>query len=602
MSWRAGLPEELLAALEALELFDGDWYQRHYPDVAASGLAPLAHFVRYGWALGMDPVVHYLRHGHDEGRPLSPSHRATAKPSPQAHHAELLSSPLFDADWYLAEYPDIARAGLDPAHHYLNHGAGEGREPSPWFDSDHYQRQLAAQGLRVPAGQAPLLHYLRVGRAQGLSPRLEPQRVPAWYPDERPPDTATPRVLYVLSVRTGGTPQTNADLMRALGESTRHAGETECLVLHCRGQMLQLSLFREGAYLPLARHVLAQPLLPLPHTSDEYDRVVAGWLSHYRIGLVHVRHIAWHGLGLLAVAKRQGLPVVFSLHDFYTLCPSVKLLDERLAFCAGRCTASSGECGQELWPPELMPPLKHRAIHAWQRQFGALLAQADALVTTSPRARQIIVGVYPALAERRFEVIPHGRDFARMHDLANPPAPGEPLRVVLPGYLTLAKGGALLEGLAEQAEALNLELHVVGSVPQGQILPASVTVHGRYSRDQLADKLAEIRPHLGAVLSIWPETYCHVLTELWACGLPVLGIDLGAVGERIAQTGAGWLAATPDLESVQMTLARARTPDAWHTAHRAVKRWQAGPGRTQSCATMAERYRSLYYRCLQVSG
>lgn len=35
----------------------------------------------------------------------------------------------FDESWYLATYPDVARAGIDPLEHYLEHGREEGRLP-----------------------------------------------------------------------------------------------------------------------------------------------------------------------------------------------------------------------------------------------------------------------------------------------------------------------------------------------------------------------------------------------------------------------------------------------------------------------------------------
>ncbi len=45
---------------------------------------------------------------------------------------ELLErSGIVDRDWYLNEYPDVGRAGVDPTHHYLQHGANEGRYPNP---------------------------------------------------------------------------------------------------------------------------------------------------------------------------------------------------------------------------------------------------------------------------------------------------------------------------------------------------------------------------------------------------------------------------------------------------------------------------------------
>jgi hypothetical protein len=45
--------------------------------------------------------------------------------------ALLKRSGLFDAEWYLREYTDVAKAGIDPMRHYIEHGAKEGRAPNP---------------------------------------------------------------------------------------------------------------------------------------------------------------------------------------------------------------------------------------------------------------------------------------------------------------------------------------------------------------------------------------------------------------------------------------------------------------------------------------
>ncbi|MDY2818783.1 MAG: glycosyltransferase, partial [Hominisplanchenecus sp.] len=46
---------------------------------------------------------------------------------------------------------------------------------------------------------------------------------------------------------------------------------------------------------------------------------------------------------------------------------------------------------------------------------------------------------------------------------------------------------------------------------------------------------------------IWPETFCYTVSEAWMNGIPVVGTDIGAVGERIRETGGGWLV-KPDAE------------------------------------------------------
>jgi glycosyltransferase involved in cell wall biosynthesis len=83
----------------------------------------------------------------------------------------ILSSGLFDPEWYLREYRHLRRRGFDPALHYLYHGAAEGRNPSLLFDTEWYvsqNPQLKKTELN------PLIHYLRSGRSGGDTGALLP--------------------------------------------------------------------------------------------------------------------------------------------------------------------------------------------------------------------------------------------------------------------------------------------------------------------------------------------------------------------------------------------------------------------------------------------
>ncbi|NWO04299.1 MAG: hypothetical protein HLX50_00915 [Alteromonadaceae bacterium] len=76
-------------------------------------------------------------------------------------------SGLFDTNWYLETYPDVAEAGMDPIEHYLKLGALEGRNPSESFSTAWYltkYRDVATSGLN------PLVHYIRHGRDEQRSP------------------------------------------------------------------------------------------------------------------------------------------------------------------------------------------------------------------------------------------------------------------------------------------------------------------------------------------------------------------------------------------------------------------------------------------------
>ena len=99
-------------------------------------------------AARFDPLTHYIKFGAHEGRD---------------------PNPLFDTDWYLTYYPDVASAKMNPLFHYIEYGsrAEEGRDPHPSFSTLYYLEQnpeLAATNLN------PLLHYLKLGKAAGRLP------------------------------------------------------------------------------------------------------------------------------------------------------------------------------------------------------------------------------------------------------------------------------------------------------------------------------------------------------------------------------------------------------------------------------------------------
>jgi glycosyltransferase involved in cell wall biosynthesis len=61
---------------------------------------------------------------------------------------------LFDADWYIKQYPEVTQTGLEPSEHYLVHGAAGLTDPSPGFSSRFY---LASRAIKTN----PLIHRLR---------------------------------------------------------------------------------------------------------------------------------------------------------------------------------------------------------------------------------------------------------------------------------------------------------------------------------------------------------------------------------------------------------------------------------------------------------
>jgi GT2 family glycosyltransferase/glycosyltransferase involved in cell wall biosynthesis len=109
---------------------------------------------------GVNPLVHYLKNGWREGR------------NPNG---------LFDVRWYLEAYPDVSKEGVEPLEHFVKYGWREARNPNPIFDTRWY---LEAYPDLASAGVNPLEHYLKYGWREGRKPSVifDAQ----WYLDHNP--------------------------------------------------------------------------------------------------------------------------------------------------------------------------------------------------------------------------------------------------------------------------------------------------------------------------------------------------------------------------------------------------------------------------------
>ena len=170
------------------------------------------------------------------------------------------------------------------------------------------------------------------------------------------------------------------------------------------------------------------------------------------------------------------------------------------------------------------------------------LAGADAFVTTSHAAKEVLVDHFGFMDDGRFRIIEHGRDARNFRPVSVPPE--DRPRVVAFGALGISKGTTLLEKLLEidQREGPAFEFHFLG--PRHRAFTperSGGVIHSDYGREDLPARLAEIRPSFALVTSIWPETYCHTLTEAWMADLPVFASDIGTLRERITRHGGGWL-------------------------------------------------------------
>jgi FkbM family methyltransferase len=104
---------------------------------------------------------------HENTTKVETQETVTDTQPPISDYELVKQSSLFDEQWYLKSYRDVADAKFDPALHYLLHGGFEGRDPGPDFWSNEYL-DVFPEILQLK--QNPLVHYLKRCMAENKTP------------------------------------------------------------------------------------------------------------------------------------------------------------------------------------------------------------------------------------------------------------------------------------------------------------------------------------------------------------------------------------------------------------------------------------------------
>jgi len=394
------------------------------------------------------------------------------------------------------------------------------------------------------------------------------------------------RILYVIHRAGGGTPATNLDLMRAL------ADRQDGLLLEVAPSQVRILRLVKGELQTTETWTPDTEFRIDEYWRDDFAELVTRVLVEHGVEQIHIRHLINQPLGTISeVAARLRLPVILSTHDFYLVCPTTHLLDERDVYCGGTCTPGAGACRLATTFLQLAPqPLKHGWVHEWRRRTARVLELADVVVATTPSAARTMLDAHPHIAEKLL-VIEHGRDTTgydplRGEDLQRRPGP---VRVMATARWDPHKGTAYLRRVAELVGP-TVEWHILGTRAE-QLVDVGV-IHGQYERDDFAALAREIDPDLTALFSVCPETYSHTLTESWALGIPVAATDLGAFADRVGAHGGGFIV---DHRSPESAAAAIRELVAEPTLI-GERLGPPRPGAFRSQESMASDYDTLVYR------
>jgi glycosyltransferase involved in cell wall biosynthesis len=281
--------------------------------------------------------------------------------------------------------------------------------------------------------------------------------------------------------------------------------------------------------------------------SAEARRKFKRLLDRFHPNIVHLQNIHAHITpSVILEAKRNGLPVVWTLHDYKLICPNTHFLVDRTSkICVS--------CGRNSFYRAMLKRCKK----------GSLLASATAAIEAYAHhimglRRSVNLFLAPSAFLRR-----------KMIDRGIPPQEVEHLPLFLPdnmfqeqnqnkNYLLFMGRIEPIKGifplLAACREVPEVNLVIAGQVnePVASQLPRLLPPNARYVGMKQAGEIRQILSNSSAVVlpSLWFENQPFSILEAFAAGKPVIVSDLGGMTELVESSDGGLLVPPGDVQAL----------------------------------------------------
>jgi GT2 family glycosyltransferase/glycosyltransferase involved in cell wall biosynthesis len=287
---------------------------------------------------------------------------------------------------------------------------------------------------------------------------------------------------------------------------------------------------------------VGEPGLDTPNLAFELPFEAAAlkrFLATCRPIAAEIHHLLGHDHSVMDLITDLDIPYDVWIHDYAWFCAQISFVTGEGRFCGEPDAAACDNCVARWgrWITDPVPPA------ALRRRSAAELAAARSVIVPSRDVARRVARYAP-------RVCPHVQPWETDPPYQPPrvrsgPSTGGPVKVVVVGAVGVDKGFDVLRACAQDAAArgLNLSFVVVGySVDDAALLATGrVFITGRFAAPEAAALIAAQSAQFAFLPSIWPETWCYALSDVWTADLSAVVFDIGTPAERVRACGRGWL-------------------------------------------------------------
>lgn len=146
-----------------------------------------------------------------------------------------------------------------------------------------------------------------------------------------------------------------------------------------------------------------------PERDAELYHLFSNLLKAFRIDVLHVHHTYGLSFDMIYAAHDLQIPVVLTMHDYYYVCPNVKLVNPNLVQCEGY--RESDQCSICL-AERAGITIGDKFLIKWRNMCRRMFTLCERIILPSESAKQMVGLYYPDIVDQLM-VIEHGLELRK---------------------------------------------------------------------------------------------------------------------------------------------------------------------------------------------
>lgn len=171
-------------------------------------------------------------------------------------------------------------------------------------------------------------------------------------------------------------------------------------------EYLRVTMYNQNNEVSLKYYIGKADIFPKEKDSKLYD-LFTNLLKAFQINIMHVHHTYGLSFDMIYAAHDLSIPIVLTMHDYYYICPNVKLVEQNAKYCDGfRNVTGCDGCLKKHSGIEL----GKNFLSNWRMLCRNMFEFCEKIIIPSQAARDVVGLYYPDILDK-ITVIEHGLEF-----------------------------------------------------------------------------------------------------------------------------------------------------------------------------------------------